>query len=234
MRFLICDKHKWDFAKSQFLMSKNILNETAGGWERKRERKSECLMKYTPNSERHTLHRQNSHLFLHAGSGWERMDLIGGFWCEWSECQYEKCLWVAWGQSCVPREWYSHWSLECGNYKWHRPNCHTEENTRHQLNTCVLKPPRQHTWHTNTHSGQVLLWPFHAFAHNSLTHTHSSSEEGCESALALTNVPGRSPAMRAENELKMKMSCWRLVKRPHRWAPNRPSPKKAYKCICSL
>ncbi len=98
---------------------------------------------------------------------------------------------------------------------------------------CVLKPPRQHTWHTNTHSGQVLLWPFHAFAHNSLTCTHSSSEEGCESALALTNVPGRSPAMRAENELKMKMSCWRLVKRPHRWAPNRPSPKKAYKCICS-
>lgn len=91
---------------------------------------------------------------------------------------------------------------------------------------CVLKPPRQHTWHTNTHSGQVMLWPFHAFAHNSLARTHSSSEEGCESALALTNVPGRSPATRAENELKMKMSCWRLVKRPHLWAPNRPSPKK--------
>lgn len=85
---------------------------------------------------------------------------------------------------------------------------------------CVLKPPRQHTWHTNTHSGQVMLWPFHAFAHNSLARTHSSSEEGCESALALTNVPGRSPATRAENELKMKMSCWRLVKRPHLWAPN--------------
>lgn len=91
---------------------------------------------------------------------------------------------------------------------------------------CLLKPPRQHTWHTYTHSGQVMQWPFHAFTHNSLTRTHSSSEEACESLLALANVPGRSPATRAENELKMKMSCWRLVKRPHLWAPNRPSPKK--------
>lgn len=103
---------------------------------------------------------------------------------------------------------------------------------------CVLKPLRHTTHtthtHTHTHSGQVKLWPFHAFTHNSLTHTHSSSEEACESVLALANVLGRSPATRAENELKMKMSCWRLVKRPHLWAPNRPCPKKTCKCICSL
>jgi len=68
---------------------------------------------------------------FHAGSGWEGMDLIGGFWCEWSECQYEKCLCVAWGQSCVPREWYSHWSLECGDYKWQQPNCLTIQKKTH-------------------------------------------------------------------------------------------------------
>ena len=143
MRFLICDKHKWDFGKSQFFMSKNFLNKTGGGWEKVKESASVCLMKYTLNSEHHTLHRQNSHLFFHAGSGWERMDLIGGFWCEWSECQYEKCLCVAWGQSCVPREWYSHWSLECGDYKWHQPNCRTIQKKTHATDSTHIRSIRQ-------------------------------------------------------------------------------------------